>query len=489
MLETSLTTSMVFIILIGAAMLTAAFRGFGGEEIVRNFLTGLPGGFWTQFIVVMAVIFVLGFFLDFIEIAIVVVPIVAPILLAETSANVTAVWLGVMIAVNMQTSFLTPPFGFSLFYLRGVAPKSIQTTEIWKGASVFIFLQLVGLGIVGYFPQLVNYLPLRSYYNSEVSPPPLNPKLQDCLVEYTYEKYNNNFDDSLILVNKIQSDDLSFIPQNYLSSLENSLEAIKMSKVLLEEIIESENKFNEFGKVYKPLHMEVRGIERKVRKQEKRIEKLKKDLRLETDENEIDILNKEIKKIIEDISKIKFTIPKNWENENKNFNKIIENFNKTKLKYNRAVDNSFNDISDLIKKFERVDKLEELTFLFDEIKIEINQENKEIEQLLKNFEKRFNPFSGVSDIKKLIKKSRKILKKNPKEKIEAIKLINESKFKFDQEIKWRMNGKEILLANLIKLLDQGNETFALRKQDHLNKEQALYLASCKSKPQDISLYF
>ena len=192
MIETSLTTSMVFIILIGAAMLTAAFRGFGGEEIVKDFLTGLPGGFWTQFIVVMAVIFILGFFLDFIEIAIVVVPIVAPILLAETSANITAVWLGVMIGVNMQTSFLTPPFGFSLFYLRGVAPKSIKTTEIWKGASVFIFLQLVGLGIVGYFPQLVNYLPLRSYYASEVSPPPINPKLQECLIDYSYNKYEEN---------------------------------------------------------------------------------------------------------------------------------------------------------------------------------------------------------------------------------------------------------------------------------------------------------
>ena len=167
-------------------MLTAAFRGFGGEEIVKDFLTGLPGGFWTQFIVVMAVIFILGFFLDFIEIAIVVVPIVAPILLAETSANITAVWLGVMIGVNMQTSFLTPPFGFSLFYLRGVAPKSIKTTEIWKGASVFIFLQLVGLGIVGYFPQLVNYLPLRSYYSSEVAPPPINPKLQECLFAVSY---------------------------------------------------------------------------------------------------------------------------------------------------------------------------------------------------------------------------------------------------------------------------------------------------------------
>ena len=218
MIETSLTTSMVFIILIGAAMLTAAFRGFGGEEIVKDFLTSLPGGFWTQFIVVMAVIFVLGFFLDFIEIAIVVVPIVAPILLAETSANVTAVWLGVMIGVNMQTSFLTPPFGFSLFYLRGVAPKSIKTTEIWKGASVFIILQLVGLGVVGYFPQLVNYLPLRSYYTSEVSPPPINPKLQECLIDYTYDKYDKNFSESLIITDKLISNNLNFFPDNQMKN-------------------------------------------------------------------------------------------------------------------------------------------------------------------------------------------------------------------------------------------------------------------------------
>ena len=191
MIETSVTTSMVFIILIGAAMLTAAFRGFGGEEIVKDFLTSLPGGFWTQFLVVMAVIFFLGFFLDFIEIAVVVVPIVAPILLADTSANITAVWLGVMIGVNMQTSFLTPPFGFSLFYLRGVAPKSIKTTEIWKGASIFIFLQLIGLGVVGFYPQLVNYLPLRSYLTSDVSPPPINSKIQDCLLDFKYKKYIN----------------------------------------------------------------------------------------------------------------------------------------------------------------------------------------------------------------------------------------------------------------------------------------------------------
>ena len=189
-LETCVTTSMVFIILVGAAMLTAAFRGFGGEELVTEFLTSLPGGFWTQFIVVMAVIFILGFFLDFIEIAVVVVPIIAPILLAQTDANITAVWLGVMIGVNMQTSFLTPPFGFSLFYLRGVAPKTVSTIQIWKGAIAFIVLQLVGLGIVAYFPPLVNYLPYRTYLTSEVSPPPMNPRLQECLQEYKFVLYD-----------------------------------------------------------------------------------------------------------------------------------------------------------------------------------------------------------------------------------------------------------------------------------------------------------
>ena len=277
MMETSLTTSMVFIILIGAAMLTAAFRGFGGEEIVKDFLSSLPGGFWTQFIVVMAVIFILGFFLDFIEIAIVVVPIVAPILLAETSANVTAVWLGVMIAVNMQTSFLTPPFGFSLFYLRGVAPKSIKTTEIWKGASVFIILQLAGLGVVGYFPQLVNYLPLRSYYSSEVAPPPLNPKLQDCLLDYTYEKYNNNFYQSTNLIDEINSYNLNFIPKSSLKKFNQSIAGFKLSKNLLEEIKISEKEFNQFSVKYKILHSEVRKIDRKIIREISKIEKFKKD--------------------------------------------------------------------------------------------------------------------------------------------------------------------------------------------------------------------
>ena len=191
MVETAKTTSMVFIILIGAAMLTAAFRGFGGEELVKHFLTNLEGGFWVQFMVVMAVMFVLGFFIDFLEIAVVVVPIVAPILLADPGANVTAVWFGVMVGLNLQTSFLTPPFGFSLFYLRGVAPPIVKTLHIYRGSIPFIGLQVVALVIVAVSPAIVNYLPTRISLSSETAPPPINPRMQSCIEEYLFDYYDD----------------------------------------------------------------------------------------------------------------------------------------------------------------------------------------------------------------------------------------------------------------------------------------------------------
>ena len=212
MLETAKTTSFVFIILLGAAMLTAAFRAFGGEELIRNFLNGLPGGFWTKFVIVMAVIFLLGFFLDFIEIAIVVVPIVAPILLSDPSANVSAVWLGVMIGLNMQTSFLTPPFGFALFYLRGVAPPSIKTTHIYKGVIPFILIQLFALVIVGAYPSLVNYVPTRAALTAETAPPPRNPRLQHCIEQYIGIEYAGNSDVIRGAISKIQKADISNLP-------------------------------------------------------------------------------------------------------------------------------------------------------------------------------------------------------------------------------------------------------------------------------------
>ena len=150
--DTTQVTAKVFLILIGASLFSLVLRGYQGDELIANFFAQLPGGTLSAMLVVMAVIFLLGFILDFIEITFVVVPIVGPILLAM---GINPVWLGVMIAVNLQTSFLTPPFGFSLFYLRGVAPAEIKTSAMYRGVIPFIVLQLLLLLALAIWPQLV----------------------------------------------------------------------------------------------------------------------------------------------------------------------------------------------------------------------------------------------------------------------------------------------------------------------------------------------
>ena len=158
--STTRTTAMVFFILIGAAVFSLVFRGYGGDDLVHEVFTDMPGGVVGATVVVMAVIFLLGFILDFIEITFVVVPIVGPVLLAM---GLDPVWLGVMIAVNLQTSFLTPPFGFALFYLRGVAPASVRTVDIYRGVIPFIVIQLALLGVLAFWPELATWLPARLY--------------------------------------------------------------------------------------------------------------------------------------------------------------------------------------------------------------------------------------------------------------------------------------------------------------------------------------
>lgn len=155
-LSTLTVTSMVFMILIGAAVFSLVFRGFGGEELVQSFFLSMEGGPNHALLLVMAVIFLLGFILDFIEITFVVVPIVGPILLA---LGFDPIWLGIMIALNLQTSFLTPPFGFALFYLRGVAPASVATGAIYRGVIPYIGIQLLLLFMLWHWPDLVTWLP------------------------------------------------------------------------------------------------------------------------------------------------------------------------------------------------------------------------------------------------------------------------------------------------------------------------------------------
>jgi TRAP-type mannitol/chloroaromatic compound transport system permease large subunit len=160
MQSTMKISSLVFVILIGATIFSLVFRGLGGDDIVHEFLSNLPGGIYTAIFLVMALVFVLGFFLDFLEITLVVVPLVAPTLL---QSDINPIWLGVMLAMNLQTSFLTPPFGFALFYLRGVAPETVRTSQIYIGIIPFVLIQLLMLGILALFPALATWLPATIY--------------------------------------------------------------------------------------------------------------------------------------------------------------------------------------------------------------------------------------------------------------------------------------------------------------------------------------
>ncbi len=156
MQDTLKLTSMIFLIFIGAAFFSLTFRGLGGDDLIHQFLTDLPGGIFTAVLLVMVVMFIMGFFLDFIEITYIIVPVVAPVLLMM---GVDPIWLGIMIAINLQTAFLTPPFGFALFYLKGVAPPSISTTTLYKGVIPFILIQLTVMVVLAIWPTLATWLP------------------------------------------------------------------------------------------------------------------------------------------------------------------------------------------------------------------------------------------------------------------------------------------------------------------------------------------
>ena len=498
MIETAKMTSMVFIILLGAAMLTSAFRGFGGEELVKHFLTTLPGGFWTQFVVVMLVIFLLGFFLDFIEIAVVVVPIVAPILLSNPEANVTAVWLGVMIGLNIQTSFLTPPFGFALFYLRGVADKVVKTIEIYKGASAFIILQLIGLVIVGFNPSLVNYLPNRSHLLSETAPPPLNPKLQLCLEDYVVEEYSQSNSQIQSAIDNAKGFDISYLPEEMQSKLSESFENANKGLDLITKVSTGKVKLDAFIVDYQPLQQQVRYIHLDIKKLTKDIKLNKETLSdLAPDntsgksvlENTITLLNQQKEDLIKQI-------PDTWEDQNKAYKTLDKALQKTRRTYFSAVDSSYEslrEIQEIIQDNDSLGLVKGQLFKLKQTAQSANDQSsrKRASDAIKLVEKELGLVKGASKIKSLLSKARRKLKKNKTEdaKEKALSLIVQAQDVYKMEIKWRSKASKTLLENLENYDSALSKTIGLRLQSRLTEKQAKQVASCLSDHKNISLGF
>ena len=494
MIETAKTTSMVFIILIGAAMLTSAFRGFGGEELVKEYLTGLDGGFWAQFVVVMAVIFFLGFFLDFIEIAVVVVPIVAPILLANPEANITAVWLGVMIGLNMQTSFLTPPFGFSLFYLRGVAPPSVKTLHIYKGVIAFILLQLAGLAIAGYFPSLVNYLPKRVYLTSKTAPPPVNPKLQVCLEEFLFNEYDNTADHLRAGVSRAQKMDLSYLPKNHQKAINATHENTLATFAMVEKVRTTEQELIAFSVEYRPLHRQVRQLQKKIRFIDTDIEIQQRTLRRLaradiTSGDAVDSTKKIIAQLEKEKGELSQQIPERWKAEREKYMKLSKAETKARKTYRRNVDEAYEGLTELSKIMSFTDALAATESQIRALKpIIANESEKDAMAQIKLVERQLSNVAGASKIKSKISKARRALKRNP-DREKADRFIEESLELFAKEMAWRKRAVTELTDDLVEYNDLLKGTIGARLQQRLTDDQAISVASCLSHHKDVSLNF
>ena len=491
MVETAKTTSLVFIILLGAAMLTAAFRAFGGEELVREFLTSLPGGFWAQFIIVMAVIFIMGFFLDFIEIAVVVVPIVAPILLMDPSANITAVWPGVMIGLNIQASFLTPTFGFALFYLRGVAPAVVRTAQMYKGVIPFIALQLVALVIVGNFPSLVNYLPARNFLTSEVAPPPRNPGMQHCIEEYNFAQFATNAPTIKQSISEAQKLDVSYPPRRMSRDLSRGFESAGKVFTLVEDVKKAEAAVAAKVGNYRPLHREVRAIQKRASAIKKHIKELNTEKgQARGDKSVIARLDAEIAKLTKQQKAIEATIPDSWASENKAFVALQKVESNARRKYRRGVDIAYASVGKSVAVIESTDDLIALEKSVKGLGVIINSQDatKAAEQI-QAVRTALRKVEGANDIRSALGKARRELRRKTVNAEKTRAAYDDAVKRYDAQLVWRKRAKTELLPGLTKYDAAIRDTIGLRQQPRLAREQALYVAACNSGHRDISLSF
>ncbi|MEM1275810.1 MAG: TRAP transporter large permease subunit [Pseudomonadota bacterium] len=491
MIDTAMTTTLVFVILLGAAMLTSAFRAFGGEELVKEFLETLPGGFWSKFIIVMAVIFLLGFFLDFIEIAVVVVPIVAPILLADPSANITAVWLGVMIGLNIQTSFLTPPFGFALFYLRGVADASVRTVNMYKGVVPFITLQLTALVIVGLNPQLVNYLPTRTSLLAETAPPPLNPRLQFSMENFVSEKFETDGAAIKSAIATAQGLDLSYLPEDLREDLEEGFEKAENAFPLMAEIDEAAAAVRAEADGYRPFHAQVRQIEADIRRLEDEIKHLDTDAkRAEEGSPRQTRLRAEIEELARARDALTTTIPAEWAPTNDAFAQLVQREQKARTTYRRNVDDAYEPLVEARAIIADAESLADLRPVLEGLPAEIAaMEPEAAQERIKEVERLVRDVEGTGEIRKPLAKARRALKPSRPKPDEAAEQMAEALTLFEEDLAWRSRAATDLLPGLETYDAAIRDTIGLRGQPKLPRDQALFVAADSAGHRDIALNF
>lgn len=498
MVETAKTSSMVFIILLGAAMLISAFRAFGGDHLVTEYLTSLPGGFWMQFAVVMLVIFILGFFLDFIEISIVVVPIVAPILLMNPEANVTAIWLGVMIGLNIQTSFLTPPFGFALFYLRGVADRTVKTLSMYKGVIPFIAMQLISLGIVGYFPSLANYLPSRISLLSETAPPPRNPRLQHCVEDQLARAVPAQRQAVSTLVERVRASDRAMLPSGRQRDLDRALDGYAQSFDLLTAFSATQAAIAQATPAYAPLHRIARQIHvdterlrRRIAANNTRIERL----RSAEQADERAVLVAENAAMQDRIERLHAGMPAGYDALHDEFRALTRAETDARRAFRAAAEQGYVTIRDLAAEAAAgegfAELREDLTALMARVSaMDAETDAEALAAGVAALESRLDRLAGSSDLRGELSGLRRLLSGRRADPERAAAAAPGVLAQLEADLVWRQAAAQTGLTGALRALEaETRNTLGLREQDRLPRDMALQVAACLSHHRDVSLAF
>jgi hypothetical protein len=405
------------------------------------------------------------------------------------------VWFGVMVGLNIQTSFLTPPFGFSLFYLRGVAPAIVKTLQIYRGAVPYIGLQLVALVIVALTPSMVNYLPTRISLSAETAPPPINPKLQYCIEEMLFDYYDNHDGQLRSYVDTLGATDISFLPEKRQKALNQSLDRTLNTFDLVAEVRMAEENLGGYSPEYRPQLRQVRSLQSKMRNIRLQVDELKQDLTRASqsdspDKDDLIRIEAEIEKAEAAITNLQNQIPESWTGVRKRYVELEKAEKKARRNYRNNVDQAYETIAELRKVIEGADELagleQQMTALETVI---VNEPAKVATDRIKQSEKALRKVAGTSAINSKLSKARRAIKgKKPKPE-KAIQFLKEGLKIYAAEVDWRRRAAVEIATALAAYDNAIKDSIGLRLQRRMTADQIKEVASCRSVHRDFSLQF
>jgi tetratricopeptide (TPR) repeat protein len=399
-----------------------------------------------------------------------------------------------MIGLNIQTSFLTPPFGFALFYLRGVASAAVKTMEMYRGVVSFICLQLLALAIVGATPSLVNYLPNRVSLTADTAPPPLNPRLQYCLEQNVFAQYRDREAEIRDAIGRARALDLGILPKNLAKAAETALEKAERTFELVEDVRKARTVVESQTAAYRPLHSEVRLIQRRMAgiKAETKEHARQAGLIGDTPENQAEkqTLRDRIETIEAERETLQAQLPERWKTEHENFRVLQKAEDKALKAYRKNVDEAYEPIGELVKIIEGVDRLAaldpELMALTQQV---TSGDPAEGVDKLAAAARAVGAVAGAGKIRSNLSSARRALRSKKPDREKALEKLNQALKIYREELAWRQRAKVELLAVLGAYEMAIRDTIGIRLQSRLPHEMALEMASCTAEHRDISLHF